>query len=1757
MRTKRLHMLTILLTAVMFLALSLNVYAAKSNVVTQDGITAQLITDQDSYEKADSVQVTVKVDNLTGKEVVIKTTVNVPDGVTVVSGNAVAGGNLEDSDSFTAPAVLLSAKDLAAAFGTVDTGDGAKLGLWALVCVLAIGVLVALSAVKKNHKTGIAMLLCVAMIGGMAAPALAADVSGEIELECTVDIEGTEAKVSAVVEYTMLEETEESTEGTTEAPTEESTEGTTEAPTEAPTDEPEVEPLVLHVSVGGVAVAGCSEETHYADIAAAQAALRSMDHSDKPVEVIIHAGTYSFSSKVTFEAQDSGSADYPVVYKAAGDGEVIFTGSKELNIDGFKEVTDNAVLERIPEEAREHVRVLSLEDSGIAADILNFRTRYEKAWYPLPMVYLYLNEERQTISRWPNDGFETATTILETGETTGTKACFGYDGSAPDKWVTADNVYVVGYLGNDYNIDWVKIDSIDTKENTITVSDKANYGIQVGARWYAANLLEEMDLPGEYYIDVEENLLYYYPAHELGSADKLELTAYDDAFISLTGASYIEFEGIHFTHTLADGIQISGSSNITVRDCEMNDIGGDAVEINGRNNKVDGCTIYETGLFGVNVTGGADRENYIPSNNVISNNHFWNYATQSLMLYKYAISLGRNTQNQVIGDVVEYNIFHGQPGAGAILYGGLDNQIRYNEMYALSSDCADAGIIYCGRRYYEAGNVISYNYIHTYGSGYKNGWEVQAIYFDDTQPFQTAIRNIIVPNNKNNTSADLMTGAYNTFSENIIVNSKEGWSMTDRNTTISSGAESSINTTAAMTAAILAKHPVIQTVKDWIYANSKKVPVFYNTLTYNLAVDVEENNVAETVQNAEGANITGNVSINDYSVFVDADNHDYRLTTEAMERYGFPSTMINETNFEMSMIGIQTAVEKPAEAFDLLYPTDGQTDVHTRDLWFKWEEAQFADEYEYVIATDAALTNVVKTGTAVRPVVEITGLENGKTYYFSVTAKNLSKQLGNEWACTEVYSFTTIAVEPLDYAALNEKLAELKALDVLNNISGTEAGNFNTSITDPYNEIIGKAEALTTSNVATQDDIDAMAEELAEFIETIGCYKNVGTAELLTADRKWTTYDQKMPSTLTTVKGGGQLVTAPGDNTMIYPTETLENHYIFQFRMTPGRTGGYMVIALRQQDLSKMPFKVSHGYGIVITDNGFELQRYSVNSAKPVELASVSVANGYNGSTMSRTTEAAEYTVEFGAVDTFDTNGKPGVRIYFKVNDTVVFDYIDTEDPQFGEGRFTAYTGGADSTLKLMPITEFEVVVPDGIYYTNISEIGKSINPGTDKYLQVTKGDTGCKCNWASSKNYNLEIPASVAAENKWIYADFKFDEPVESNEMIIEVRLSQNQKSQAANIELQYPYAADTEAEGNVTYSMNTLLKITEGQDWQVGKEGYKVGNGVTGNFAFKINRTSNTYTIWSKKNETDTVYSQLSYTAEDGTVIREFSLEAVQNGYMPTFVRIYAKDDTQGYKDGSAIESKTYIRNFIIYEGSSLADGILYANDYQDSTKAWENVEVVAANKAWVEYNASTNANAANYGDYRFRMQLPAGSSARSFYVNAMFDEPVSNSIIVEVNLEQSTTPIKENDVQVATKAPEILVQLPYSSSTDADGNVKYEMNTLLKMSEEYDVDGAWTGGLNNASLGKGYKSWFAFKIDLTTNTYTVWTKAYGEENDKYVQIATEQALTLNPLAEGFAPEFLRVQISKSGTYNGMMYMYDCAVYSGTEFRDDVFGK
>lgn len=249
-KAKRYRLLTVLLAAVMMVALSLNVMAAKSNAVTQDGLTAQLFTDKDSYKSGESVKASIQVDNNTGMDILIYANIDVPNGVTLASESAAFDAILKNGESWITQGGVLFTPTSAAGSSTA-TGDGMQAGFWIVLTALAVCGILALFVYGKNRITWLSIMLCLAMIGGMvvaAVPAEAAGISGEIPLSCTIQVDGKEAEISASVSYVVYEEIEEAEEAdepvVTEAPEVTASPTPTEEPTvtTVPTAEPTAEP---------------------------------------------------------------------------------------------------------------------------------------------------------------------------------------------------------------------------------------------------------------------------------------------------------------------------------------------------------------------------------------------------------------------------------------------------------------------------------------------------------------------------------------------------------------------------------------------------------------------------------------------------------------------------------------------------------------------------------------------------------------------------------------------------------------------------------------------------------------------------------------------------------------------------------------------------------------------------------------------------------------------------------------------------------------------------------------------------------------------------------------------------------------------------------------------------------------------------------------------------------------------------------------------------------------------------------------------------------------------------------------------------------------------------------------------------------------------------------------------------------------------------------------------------------------------------
>ena len=163
---------------------------------------------------------------------------------------------------------------------------------------------------------------------------------------------------------------------------------------------------------------------------------------------------------------------------------------------------------------------------------------------PLPDLFegngglfeLYCNGQRMPLSRWPNDGYTAMKEVLD-GGAAGPSAhggSFVYRGERPARWAAAvpDGVWIAGFWRVPWVIQGVRVASIDTQCHVIAhaVGVPGGIGSKYSAEvngtrkgdgkepWYAMNLLEEVDQPGEWCIDFKSHTLYFWPPADLATS---------------------------------------------------------------------------------------------------------------------------------------------------------------------------------------------------------------------------------------------------------------------------------------------------------------------------------------------------------------------------------------------------------------------------------------------------------------------------------------------------------------------------------------------------------------------------------------------------------------------------------------------------------------------------------------------------------------------------------------------------------------------------------------------------------------------------------------------------------------------------------------------------------------------------------------------------------------------------------------------------------------------------------------------------------------------------------------------------------------------------------------------------------------------------------------------------------------------------------------------------------------------------------------
>ncbi len=977
------------------------------------------------------------------------------------------------------------------------------------------------------------------------------------------------------------------------------------------------------------------------------------ENNKTPIDVIFSGGEYRITKSISVNSINSGTKEGPVTFKAADGEKPVFTSGIVLDIDKFTEITDMDIYERLQENVRDKVGELDLKQYGITTvpRLPTGKMGATGANYYL----LYLDGERQTLARWPDVGYEKIAELVDKNN-----SIFRPAGTDIIRWGTAkaSEIHLSGFLSSQYSLDRIYLQSINVKERTIQIS--SNYTISGSdRRYFLQNFLEELNYPGEWYINSETMKLYYYPEHKL-SNERLEIATLTAPMFNLNGASYVNFDGISFERTNI-AIQITGCNNINITNCVFDEMGKNAVYDAQSSNmkydfdkavpssdiRVDSCIMSDIGAGAVTLAGG-DYYKLTPGNIKVTNNYITRFALD-WKNYAPAIDVAG------VGCEVYNNTIHDAPGNGIQTYGN-DHKIMYNEIYEILKDVHDAGGVYEGRSAIRRGTEFAYNYYHDLRmTDTSIGDMVCGLYMDDGLCEWNIHHNIF-----DNCIKGLFLGGgdYSTVENNMFINCPVGPQLgfyinENRKPYIIEAEE------------YLKKYPAYQ---KYQMENMMDVITLGNTgnkINNNLLVN-------STVSITDAAIARGNEAVGNLSYvsgedagFKDYQKKNYEINENSETAKVLPGLL----DIDMDKIGISKEMWDRIEKKDIVKyaPANGSEGVSSSRITFRWENDNICDKYIFTLATDAEMKNVVYTETARYNFVTLNNvLKPGKrVYYWNVVGMDSSKEcFENVQSRGEAYRLVTSSYDETNKLYLNEEIEIAK--ETMAELSvGNDMGQCSQETLDKYEAALNEALSVQRTKYLTQATVDNCVEMLAQARVELNANRNAGYENLDYGLRNETWRYQGRESE---IKDGVLTL----KNRLAYMDSVIPAYEVLTFKMKPDKDYTMIAVTLRlkQMGIIWQGGAGGDGYTIIIKPGLVEYQRYKGGKGGILK----TVENLY--------LKAGEWNdIEVGCVPY-----KEGIKTIFRVNGHDVLNEYDDSGLITDEGglQFENFNDTSGLPLEIM-----------------------------------------------------------------------------------------------------------------------------------------------------------------------------------------------------------------------------------------------------------------------------------------------------------------------------------------------------------------------------------------------------------------------------------------------------------------------------------------
>ena len=419
-----------------------------------------------------------------------------------------------------------------------------------------------------------------------------------------------------------------------------------------------------------------------------------------PTTVSLRRGTYYLTTPAVFGPEDSGTAQAPITYVAQRGATVTLSGGRRIAGD-WQPYRDGILFCRLHQ--------------GPAFD------------------QLFADGRRLPRARFPNgDHYARAA-----GADAWPHRQLHYDPAtfSARAWAKPEAAVVHCFTRHRWgNVQW-RLAGLDRGRHTLhlgagghqmakTFQAADGGGIGLGCRFYVENVFEELDAPGEWYLDQEARALYLLPPEGVDPRTALIEAAGLERLLVLQGTRdrpvrHLTFRGLRLAHTGTTFLQpydepslgdwsicrsgaayVEGAEDCALEDCSFDAVGGNAIFVNGyaRRIRIAGNTVTAAGDSAICLVGRSHlRTDRAHACAHCGARHAWDWDDPSP-----DHPLECSVENNLLHDIGVY----GKQTAGVFLSLSERNTIRHNHIYNVprAAICINDGVF--------GGHLIEYNDIH-------------------------------------------------------------------------------------------------------------------------------------------------------------------------------------------------------------------------------------------------------------------------------------------------------------------------------------------------------------------------------------------------------------------------------------------------------------------------------------------------------------------------------------------------------------------------------------------------------------------------------------------------------------------------------------------------------------------------------------------------------------------------------------------------------------------------------------------------------------------------------------------------------------------------------------------------------------------------------------------------------------------------------------------------------------------------------------